>query len=262
MEKHKFCMQEDYCSKKPSNSLKFFSFFFFFFFIVFASTSIITAQSNPVGPDSVGVVANETKSAPATIMLNISGGRIATINITSDTQNTKWKGIVGSVYGSFTLDDASGATLYDWSLSTILGEVYATRNSSSLNWTAIKCANNTLMEVENGLLSHTNAQDNITKTFNQTNHTSFTIAAITIANSTCPSLRTYVNNASQANYFQEIVVTDSQNMTGGNLIFATRIEENLTGFDGAQYDFQMIVPEIGTVGYTGQTAYYLYIEIS
>jgi len=229
---------------------------FIFFFLGLASAV-------PGGPDSVTVTANETKSVSSPYTLNTSGGYITTINITSTTQNPRWKAFVGQVSGTFTLDDSSGSTIYDWSMTTVAGEVYATRNSSSISWTNIKCANTSLLENENTLMSHTNPDDNITATFSDTTHSEFFVASVNISVNSCPTLNTYVGNSSQDTNFEEVVLSDSTNFSaGGNLIYATILEQDATGFDNSTYDFQMIVPENGAEGFSGATAYYLYVELS
>jgi hypothetical protein len=220
--------------------------------------------SAPIPPHSLGLVSNETATTPSAVALNISGGRIATINITSDTQNPRWKAFVGNVTGSFALDDAAGSTIYGWSLTTITGEIYATSNSSSISWTTgnVNCSNITTLQTENVKLNHTNPADNVTRTFNNgTNgtHASFVVGSFTIVANSCPTLNTYVSSASQDTSFEEVALYD---LVGGNVIYTTTLENNVVGFDGGRYDFQMIVPEVGSPGTTISTAYYLYVEIT
>ena len=233
----------------------------FFVFILF---SLVSAA--PTGPDSVTVQSNETKGAVSAYELNVSGGYISTINISSTTQNVRWKGMVGQVTGSFTLDDSVGSTLFDWSITEVAGEVYATRNSTSPTWTNIQCANVTLMETENVLINHTSADDNLTATFNTTSgasHSQFVVGTTTISANTCPTLNTYVNNVTQDSSFEEMALTDSTDFSsGGSIIYASILEQDANGFDNQTYDFQMIVPENGEATFTGSTAYYLYVELS
>ena len=161
--------------------------------------------------------------------------------------------------GSFTLDDSSGSTIYDWSIATVGGEVYATRNSSTIVWTTVGCANTSNLESENSALGHSSADDNITATFSGSTHVEFFVGAVNISQNSCPTLNTYVGNSSQDSSFEEIALYES---TGGNLVYATILEDDVVGFDGDVYDFQMIVPEVGTPGFSGSTAYYLYVELS
>jgi len=229
------------------------------FLILFVS--LISAA--PQGASNIAVQSNETSSNTAGTILNISGGYIATVNITGQSQNTRWKAFVGQVTGTFSLDDASGATIYDWTIASTGGEVYATRNATTITWTSIQCANTTLLETENTQMAHTSADDNITATFDDTTHAEFFVGNVNISTNSCPTLNTYVDNSTQDTSFEEIALSDSTNFTaGGNVVYATIMESNLAGFDSNPYDFQMIVPERGTPGFSGATAYYLYVELS
>jgi len=233
--------------------------------LLFSLTNINAAD--PEGPDRIDIHANTTKSTVAAEMVNISGGRVATINITATIQNDNWKAFVGNVTGKFTLDDATNSTIYDWTISTITGRVYATRNSSSITWSGINCTNITHLEIENVRMNHTSADDNISKTFNATrnvttngtmsgNHPSFWVGSEYIIQDTCPVVHTYVDNVSQTSEFHEMSLWD-----GTNVVYATILEPDEGGFDGKTYDFQMIVPEIALPSFSSATAYYIYVEI-
>ena len=105
--------------------------------VIFVFLLTYVSAADPTGPDSLEVMHNETKQDVGAKTINISGGRIATVNISATIQNPRWKGIVGNVTGKFTLDDAGGSTIYDWSISTITGRVYATRYSGTIKWSSV-----------------------------------------------------------------------------------------------------------------------------
>ena len=236
---------------------RFFSVLIFSFLVLIGLLYFVSAD--PVGPNSIAISSNETSVAPGAATLNISGGRIATINVTANTQNSRWKAFVGNVSGSFTLDDASGSTIYDWSLTSLSGEIYATRFSGSITWANVNCSNITWMEQENVNMNHTNSQDNLSATFVAGTHISFVLAGNNLVANSCRTLNTYVNNATQDTDFEEVVLFET---IKNNTIFTTILENEVTGFDSNSYDFQMIVPEIGLETFTGSTAYYLYVEIT
>jgi hypothetical protein len=221
--------------------------------LLFSSLVIAT----PTGPTSINITSNETKVTTAGTIVNISGGIISKMNITASVQNPHWKAFVGWIDGKFTLDDSSGSTIYDWTLSTIGGEVYATRASGVANWGTISCADAAEITAEDVALNHT-SEDNITSTFTAANNSkTFLVAGTTIAAGDCSSTNTYVNNATQTAVFEEVILHDTS-----NIIFTTVLEEDVAGYDGADYDFQMIVPEVALGTWTGSTAYYLYVELS
>lgn len=219
----------------------------------------------PQGPSIISI-SNSTKGSSAGAFFNVSGGYISTININATSQNVRWKAFIGNVTGKLTLDDASGSTIYDWSMSMITGEIYATRNSTTPTWANIKCANRSLLEMENTQMSHTNPDDNLTKTFNTTagaSHTAFSVGMVSIGANTCPTLNTYKANSTQDVDFEEMALSDSTNFTeGGNIIYSTIIEQDMLGYNNVSYDFQMIVPENGGSTWASSTAYWLYAELT
>lgn len=223
-------------------------------FLIFLIFSVIAV---PVGPDALNSVSNSTKVASGAKEFNISGGNIATFNLSARIQDPRWKGFVGNVTGSFALDDASGSTLYNWQLSTLTGRIYSTRNSSTIDWSTIQCANLTTLNSENSALNLSNPNDNLNQTFNLTgSNPAFYVGGVHIAANSCPTLNTYVNNASQTNYFYEMAL-----YTNPSIVYAAVMEPGSVGYNGNKYDFQAIVPDNGTPGFSGSTAYYLYIEL-
>lgn len=219
---------------------------------------LFSVSAVPSGIDGLKSISNQTKGSSPAGVFNISGGHISVFNLTARIQDPRWKGFVGNVTGSFTLSDASGSTLYDWQLSTLTGRIYATRNSSTIGWAAIKCANITTLDAENSKLNLTNPSDNLNVTFNylSPSNPAFYVGAVPIAANSCPTLNTYVDNASQTNYFYEMALYSKP-----SIIYATIMEPGSVGYNGQKYDFQAIVPDYGTPGFTGSTAYYLYIEL-
>jgi hypothetical protein len=140
----------------------------------------------------------------------------------------------------------------------VQGEVYVSRNNS-INFTSLSCANNSMITNEETVLAiNSSSSDGINTTFRQRVHRSFVIGgAGLISNSTCFSISTYINDASQSssenNVFQEVLLSD-----GTNLVFVSILEDSTVGFDSGTYDFQMIVPDNPT---EISTTYYFYAEI-
>ena len=127
--------------------------------------------ADPVAPDDIDLLRNVTKNTTTAEFVNISGGRIADLSVNATIQNPRWKAFVGNVTGKFTLDDPEGSTVFDWTISSITGRIYATSNYSAISWSTTNCSNVTTLEYENYRLNHTRADDNITKTFNATYNT-------------------------------------------------------------------------------------------
>ena len=231
----------------------------FAFLFMYIIPMISSAAGDPSGIDQITSVSNTTKNAASAAMVNVSGGYINVFNITARVQDPRWKGFVGNVTGSFTLDDSTGSTLYDWQLSSLTGKIFATRSNSTVNWANIGCANLTTLNTEADALNLSNLDDTLNATFNYSagaTHNAFYVGAVPILANTCPTLNTYQNNATQDSAFEEIALYSDP-----NIIYATLMEQGAVGYNGQNYDFQEIVPENGTPGFSGSTPYYLYIEL-
>ena len=220
---------------------------------------------------SIQYITNESKTTGQGTLFNTSGGSVTTLTLNGTTQDVRWKAFVGNITGQLSLDDATGSTIFNWDITTVTGEVYATRAAASINWTYINCSYTNATEQENWLMNHTNADDNISATFRQQSHSSFFVGTIVISTNSCPSLRTYINDTIQNVDFEEVVLYDGgpnwffnrSNSTGfKNIVYATIIEQNVKGFDSETYDFQMIVPENGAESWQSATGYYFYAELS
>jgi hypothetical protein len=228
------------------------------FFLLLQSHFALSAPSGP----TITFVNNESKTPQPAALLNTSGGTITTVTLNVTSQNLRWKAYVGNITGTLTLDDASDNTIFDWALTEVNGEIYATRQQASINWTGINCSNSTHIELENVAMNHTNRDDNITATFSSQTHSAFYAGTSEILADTCHSVYTYVNSSSQQSYFEEVVLYDGTNVSNGNIVYATPLEKDVFGFDNETYDFQMILPERGLPTWTGSTAYYFYVELN
>lgn len=194
------------------------------------------------------------------------GGFIYTISVDTTQQDVRWKAYVGNITGKFTLDDASGYTIYDWNIdaNAVTGEIYATRNNS-VQWSSIDCANNSLILAEDSALNFApSATDNIAVTFNTTTHQAFIVSGTPITASTCRAIATFVNdtrqNPSESAFFQEVLLADDLS----NLVYTAILEQDGSSYKddnptNTTYDFQMILAdeELGGVS----TTYYFYVEL-
>jgi hypothetical protein len=213
----------------------------------------------PVGPT---VLFNSTTNAtpkPAAA-ITTAGGSFTTLILNTTGQTYRWKAYVGNVSGKLTLADSTNKSIFDWSLASVTGEVYATRSSTAVDWTAVGCANSTTINDEDIAMNMTlTSPDTINKTFINAIHKSFYVGLIPIQNSTCRSIDTYVNGTPQVPsenaVFQEILLKD----TSSNLIYTTLINASTSGYNNQRYDFQMIVAENEYLA--TPTTYYLYVEL-
>ena len=227
-------------------------------FAMIASSNALT----PDGPSDVTIVSDSTKQDLPSQIVNTTGGSISVVNITGIIQNPRWKAFVGNVTGTFVLSDSADNRIYDWDLINITGKVYATRKTDTVSWPSISCASVGQVATENADMFHTKPEDNLTATFRDSTHGAFYVGAVSFSENQCGfSLDTYVESQSQSGLFEEILLHDQTIGGNGGMVYTTILEQDQVGFDGNTYDFQMIVPEVGSSGWTGSTAYYLYVEI-
>jgi hypothetical protein len=218
--------------------------------------------ATPNGPISITHVSNSTSATVGTGTLRSGddGGYITTVTLDALQQNFGWKAYVGNITGKLTLDNAGGDTIYDWTLASVNANVYIAR-VDNVQWASLSCADRTVIGTEDGVVGKQPTRDeSIIKTFIETVHKQFTVAGITIGQSTCPAISTFTSDTPQvagiANLYQEILLNDS----AGNLIYTTKAETGGdTGYDGNTYDFQAIVADDETP--VTITNYYFYVEI-
>jgi len=203
---------------------------------------------------------SETKTPAAAQYLNTSGGSFTTIILSSETQNLRWKAYAGNVTGVLTLDDSGDYSIYQWGLTEVTGEVYATRANESITWASIACATDNQIETEDTNMNHTSSnEDSINSTFSSQIHKAFTVGVVPILQSDCRSTFTWANDSAQTPAvdapFAEVLLHD-----GSNLVYTTFIDDDTQGFNYNNYDFQMIVAERGVASYPN-TRYYFYMEL-
>jgi len=225
------------------------------FALALAAVSVVFAD--PSGA-TISNAVTETAVNRSPSSSNTSGGTITTMLLTSIQQNLRWKGYVGNVTGTLSLDDAANFTIYDWDLTSFTGEVYASRYSN-LSWSSVSCAPGGLIQNESSFYGMTQSADDINSTFNWSVHKAFNVGTTTINANTCNSTVTNINDTRQtptaSSPFQEILLRD----TSGYMVFLSDISDNVQGFDNQTYDFQLILPESIS---GSNTAYYFYVELS
>lgn len=179
---------------------------------------------------------------------NATGGLTRNINISTVTQTTAWQGFFGDITGNVTLSDSSGDTLYRWNWSIADGTLFATQ-ASAVNFANISAVNTCSIDQN---ITGTDS-DRVNNTFTASSNSQFIIAGITIAANSACRTNTYINNATQSTRFEEIIVTAN----GATPIYASKIENNIQGFDGNTHDYQMLVPDSQN---STTTTYYFYAE--
>ncbi|MBR9677118.1 hypothetical protein GOV04_03185 [Candidatus Woesearchaeota archaeon] len=244
--------------------------------LITISAAIVFA-GEPVGP-STSTILTDKLDEGAYPSLNIStiAGNVSEVNMTTWAITRSWAGFYGDVSGTIVLANSLNQTLYDWSVADPSGQIYAAR-VDSITWTDVLCASWDTLQTEGHWMgvnyTDTNGnfpEDHINNTFfngtanpnsgNVEKHPTFYVSSVEILNDTC--YRTTLHNSSEeseADVFREVLLADSSGT--GNVIYTALLEQSEDGFNGANWDFEMLVAEDGHGTDTSVTQYYFWVAI-
>jgi|FLOH01.1.fsa_nt_gi hypothetical protein len=216
------------------------------------------AMADPVGTGTITPGATSRGSNPGAGTVVIQGGNVTSLGtIISESITSKWAGFYGTLTGSITLENAAGAVFYNWTQADPEGKVYATRESSTPTWASIDCATLGQVSAEGTTLGLASGADNITNTYCETcgNHSAFAVGSASFAESECAYRTNAFNQAGpQSADWDQILLYE-----GSHVVYTAIISQNTTGFDGGEYDFQLLVGENASDAAT--TSMYFYVEI-
>lgn len=193
-------------------------------------------------------------------------GNVTEIDIFGYSPTQTWQGYFGNVSGTVQLADASDNVMYNWSLASPEGEVYAT-TITSVNWTGIACFDlvNDHDDLEAAFNILWDDVDGVNETFTDTfAHDLFYTNNVEFAIDACPATSIYDSDDTERtddNNFEEVLLTDDVDSPTSVIFTAILDEEDVAGFDGHYHDFQMLVLEDGHGTDVATTTYYFYVEL-
>ena len=134
------------------------------------------ALADPNGADPVTTETSTRGAVTSPQSAQALAGNVTELTVYGGTVTQGWQGYFGNVSGSIVLEDGSGNPMYNWSLASPQGEVFASTNDSIV-WSGVKCFNWT----ENGTALETtmnidDASDGINETFSDSStHDAFSV---------------------------------------------------------------------------------------
>ncbi len=214
--------------------------------------------------------------------IEAQAGNVTEINIIGFTTTQTWQGYFGNISGTIQLADALDNVMYNWSLASPQGEIYAS-TSSSISWENIQCLNYTadgtrsdesgnggttsqygtnLTQLESLFNIDSDDMDGVDETFNlqgENTHNTFYTNNLEFSEGECPNTRLFSNaGLGEDDKFEEVLLYEP---TTQSVVFASIINEDVMGFDNRSHDFEMLVLEDGHDTNTATTPYYFYIEL-
>ena len=215
----------------------------------------------PQGPTTLDIVSSERRATIPSFAVEALAGNVTLLTITADSITRYWAGYYGNITGNIVLANAENQSLYRWEVADPRGEIYASRNAA-INWiNTIECMDPTdILNEETFLgMDSVNDYDTVDRTFNRTDHPQFYVGGTSITG--CPS--TSVNDTGLGSIFHQALI--KSNDTDDTIYTAILEFPRTTGFDGGNWDFQMLVGEPGSGAqaypYGTTTTYYFYVEI-
>ncbi len=237
--------------------------------IVFLSATVFAVE--PFGANVENLTSQRAPADNATSAEAIAGN-VTELIVTGYSVTQSWQGYFGNVSGTIQLADNADNIMYNWSLASPEGEIYASTNDS-LTWATIKCLVGEKgdyfenLEAEFGIAS--DDVDGVNETFSQAGthesgegfaHDLFYTNNIEFSAGECNS--THIFTASQSaedSIFQEVLLYEP---TTASVVFASILdEESPLGFDGNAHDFEMLVLENGHLTDISTTTYYFWVEL-
>jgi hypothetical protein len=199
-----------------------------------------STRSNATGPD------NDP---------NAMAGNVTELTVTGTSITQAWQGYFGNVSGTIQLANSADNVMYNWSLASPKGEIYAS-NASTITWSGIQCYNETanLSEFEQRFGIGVGDADGLNETFNLNDHVGFVTNSIPFTTGVCDNTKLF--NSAGIGTFTEVLLTD-----GPSLVFTSLLLQNANGFDNVPHDFEMLVLENGHGADTNPTTYYFWAEL-
>jgi hypothetical protein len=247
---------------------------------------LVLPLSLAIRPFGANYTEEDTGSAPTDPPQGIpaQAGNVTELNIFGFSTTQSWQGYFGNVSGAIQLGDGNDNIMYNWSLASPEGEIYASTNDS-LQWSNVQCFNFTALgtylddsgqsggtslfgknlsqlESEFGIVP--DDADGVDETFiygpnEPDTHNLFYTANLEFTNGECRSTRIFSNaGKGENNKFEEVLLYDPDTKSP---IFVSLLNEDEVGFDSATHDFEMLVLEDGHETDTSSTMYYFYVEL-
>jgi hypothetical protein len=230
--------------------------------------------------------ASSTAAAESAGSDNANAGNVTELTITGHTTTQSWQGYFGNVTGVVQLADGSNKVLYNWSVASPRGEVYASTNQT-IYWGNIQCFNFTAtgthaneaalggttsnygtnqlqLQAQYGISN--NVTDYDVDAVNETfyligpgTHQLFYTANKRFSEGQCQNTRVFdATGKGVATNFEEVLQYEP---TTTSVIFTSILNRDVPGFDSRTHDFEMLVLDNGHGTDVSTTTYYFFVEL-
>ena len=233
----------------------------------------------PFGANVINLTSTRANPDDATGIPALAGN-VTELSIFGYSITQSWQGYFGNVTGTIMLADNTDNVMYNWSLASPEGEIYASTNDS-ISWADIQCfnfdadgtyvgvetpgatnqhgTNLTILEAMFGISDDDVDGVNETFTLLGSGHNTFYTNNLEFTEGECRNTQVFSNSGQgEDNKFEEVLLYEP---TTYSVVFASLLNENVFGFDNNPHDFEMLVLEDGHLTDTETTTYYFWIEL-
>jgi hypothetical protein len=253
--------------------------YFFILILVFLLNISLILAVEPFGATVVNISSIRAPADNATSIPAIAGN-VTELSITGFSTTQSWQGYFGNVSGTIQLADASDNIMYNWSLASPEGEIYASTNNS-IAWNFVQCLNfdadgtyigaetpgdtnahGTNLAILEGMFGIASDDvDGVNETFTLlgSGHDTFYTNNLEFSAGECRNTQVFSSAGyGEDNKFEEVLLYEP---TTYSVIFASLLDEDIFGFDNNPHDFEMLVLEDGHLTDTSTTPYYFWVEL-
>ncbi len=251
-----------------------------FIFVFLGCINLIIAVE-PFGAEIVDVVSSSRATPDAPTGIPAQAGNVTELNIFGYSSTQSWQGYYGNVSGTIILSDSNENMMYNWSLASPRGEIYASTNDS-ISWGNIQCFNfnadgtysgeeipgetnqygtnlNMLEEMFGISSDDVDGVDETFTLFGVGGHKTFYTNNLEFSEGECMSTRVFTSSGQgEQGKFEEVLLYDPLTYS---LVFASLLNQDETGFDNNPHDFEMLVLENGHKSDVSTTPYYFWVEL-
>ena len=248
--------------------------------LVFLLNISLVLAVQPFGANVVNLTSSRATPDDATGIPAIAGN-VTELSITGFSTTQSWQGYYGNVSGTIQLADSSDNIMYNWSLASPEGEIYASTNNS-ITWNYIQClnfnsdgtyaddttnaggtsahgTNLTILESMFGITDDDVDGVNETFTLLGSGHNTFYTNNLAFTEGECRNTQVFSNaGEGEDNKFEEVLLYEP---TTYSVVFASLLNEDVFGFDSNPHDFEMLVLENGHLTDISTTTYYFWVEL-
>jgi len=254
--------------------------FLFIFILVLLSNIYLVLAVEPFGANVANLTSTRAIPDPAQGIPAIAGN-VTELSITGFSTTQSWQGYFGNVSGTIQLADSADNVMYNWSLASPQGEIYASTNNS-ITWNYVQClnfdsdgtygddtsnaggtsqygTNLSILEAMFGIAS--DDVDGVDETFTLlgSGHDLFYTNNLEFEAGECRNTQVFSNaGEGEDGKFEEVLLYEPSTYS---VIFASILNEDVFGFDNNPHDFEMLVLENGHQTDTAPTTYYFWVEL-